>query len=245
MGAGLPGELTRAEAERACARDTDRQGRGEANREQERNGGTQREKHGDTHTRGELRTRRHAQRRRDRVRRGGEVGRQNLKRRDVDSPQRDKFRARSGREGESQKQREGAKTGRNKHPQTEIRRSKTVREDPPNPGRSCSRTAQILRPGPPSSPPLTRIGGVGSHTPGEVGKGPHFPNTGPLRPLTLTQILALLVASSGLGTIAENVLHTYINSRRYYAHFTHRETQARRGQVILLLVNGISLIPGP
>ena len=41
------------------------------------------------------------------MRRGGEVGRQNLKRRDVDSPQRDKFRARSGREGESQKQRRG------------------------------------------------------------------------------------------------------------------------------------------
>ena len=154
------------------------------------------------------------------------------------------------REGGRVTETEGAKTGRNKHPQTEIRRSKTVREDapppPPNPGRSCSRTAQILRPGPPSSPPLTRIGGeVGSHTPGEVGKGRHFPNTGPLRPLTLTQILALLVASSGLGTIAESVLHTYINSRRYYAHFTHRETQARRGQVILLLVNGISLIPGP
>lgn len=69
MGAGLPGELTRAEAERACARDTDRQGRGEANREQERNGGTQREKHGDPHTHGggELRTQ-------GDMHRGGETG---------------------------------------------------------------------------------------------------------------------------------------------------------------------------
>ena len=74
---------------------------------------------------------------------------------------------------------------------------------------SCSRTAQILRPGRPSLPPLTRTGGeVGSHTPVEVGKGPHFPSTGPLCLLPLIPIMALLMASSGLGTIAESVLHT-------------------------------------
>ena len=56
------------------------------------------------------------------------MGRQNLKRRDVDSPQRDKFRARSGREGESQKQRRGenwkkqTSTDRNPQEQNSERR---------------------------------------------------------------------------------------------------------------------------
>lgn len=64
--------------------------------------------------------------------------------------------------------------------------------------------------------------------------GPGIPGEAGKEPLVLKQIMALLIVSSGPGTVPWKCF-TYINSRTHYAQFTHRETQARRGQVTVLV----------
>lgn len=164
MGAGLLGELTRAEAERACNRETDRQGRGETHGEQETEmERPKRKTQGHTHRGRELRTQGDVQRERQgkERRRGGEAQIEKTRYR---RSQRDKFRAGSGREGESHKETEKkgenwekqASTDGNPQEQNGERRPTGLVE---NSLLRRSQTAQIRRPGPPSPPPLTGVGG--------------------------------------------------------------------------------------
>lgn len=57
--------------------------------------------------------------------------------------------------------------------------------------------------------PGSRLREMGSQIPQDAGKGPLFPIPGPLQPLTLTQIMALLITSFGLSTVLFKVLYIY------------------------------------